>query len=372
MIPARVHSAILRTAAFLVPQTGRADWLAEWRSELWHIRRHAANANVTAFCLGAFRDALWLRRNACEARPGSVLRLDAPSTPAGIESFPDGGEPALSRPAHCLGFLTGLAALSLAAGFIIPAARPVLASLWTPGNVVMLSPGSRGADYPNGFVAPWPSVSRKQFESLRARSGSQFTSLEFNTPKQTANMGFVVGRLRNGTLNDARFCFVRVRDRSIQFLSILVLAFPFAAVFALGMPMESAGRRLSWHGPRKALFLAAKVALVVPTVVFGSLDLDGLRGAVSPLCFDIAFFGGVFAMRWMLADQRRRCPVCLRLLANPVRLGESSHILLEWHGTELMCARGHGLLYVPEWPAIWSPRQRWIGLGASWNGFFRQ
>lgn len=115
---------------------------------------------------------------------------------------------------------------------------------------------------------------------------------------------------------------------------------------------------------------AAKTLLVLPIVLFGTLDLASLGGAVSPLFFDIAVVGSLFAVRWIHADQRKRCPVCLRLLANPVRIGESSRILLEWHGTELMCLRGHGLLYVPEWPAIWSGRQRWMSLGPSWGGLF--
>src|SRR6202044_2074436 len=118
-------------------------------------------------------------------------------------------------------------------------------------------------------------------------------------------------------------------------------------------------------------FLAAKALLVLPILVFGSLDLAGLGGSLwSPLFFDVAVFGSLFAVRWIRADQRKRCPVCLRLLANPVRIGESSRILLEWHGTELMCLRGHGMLYVPEWPPIWTARQRWLQLGPSWGGFF--
>ena len=123
-------------------------------------------------------------------------------------------------------------------------------------------------------------------------------------------------------------------------------------------------------GPRRGLFLAAKTVLVLPILLFGPLDLGSLGSSVSPLVVHIVFFSGLFAARWILADQRRRCPVCLRLLTNPVRMGESSRILLEWHGTELMCLRGHGMLYVPEWPAIWSGRQRWMDLGPSWGGLF--
>src|SRR6266849_9772059 len=78
----RRRLAILRGAAWLVPREQRAEWLAEWRSELWSVWRtcNREPRAATAFCLGAFKDALWLRRNspspnACERfRLGSPLR----------------------------------------------------------------------------------------------------------------------------------------------------------------------------------------------------------------------------------------------------------------------------------------------------------
>ncbi len=82
-----IHLAMLRCAAWLVPGALRADWLAEWSAELWHVRR-AQERRATGFCLGAFRDALWMRRNCPpEARPA----------------------PWLESPGRCLGLL-GLAA----------------------------------------------------------------------------------------------------------------------------------------------------------------------------------------------------------------------------------------------------------------------
>ena len=123
--------------------------------------------------------------------------------------------------------------------------------------------------------------------------------------------------------------------------------------------------------PRRWMFLAAKFALLLSIVIFGALDLASIGSFVlEPVVLFVAFFGGSFAMRWTLADQRRRCPVCLRHLANPVRIGHSSRMLLEWHGTELMCLQGHGLLHIPERPSIWFSAQRWMDLGPSWSGLF--
>ena len=125
------------------------------------------------------------------------------------------------------------------------------------------------------------------------------------------------------------------------------------------------------HGTslRKRAFLAAKILLILPVIALMALDLLCLGGKAMPVMGNVSMLASFLAARWVLADQRDRCPVCLRLLANPVRFGGSSRILLEWHGTELMCVRGHGLLYVSEWPTVWSDR-RWMDLGSSWAGLF--
>ncbi len=53
-------------AALLVPTAERAEWLAEWRSELWYVGRAArpdssqgCSTQLVRFCLGSFEDA-WL------------------------------------------------------------------------------------------------------------------------------------------------------------------------------------------------------------------------------------------------------------------------------------------------------------------------
>jgi hypothetical protein len=434
MIPAAFHLAILRSAAVLVPATQRADWFAEWASELWYVRREPHGRNVTAFCIGAFRDAFWLWR-------------DYP--------FPNRTSIFGESPARCLSLLAALGALCVAVALLLPAARTVLLSALYPRNLVMLSPAALGdPDIANGFLDPFPSVSREQFESLKAQGENQFTGLAFYVPahlaietshgkrnlsvvRTTADLfqllnvpvergssgtpllvltttawhryfngdpriravlpdhlwnlpgsvdgwliedqasqtalpthteGFVLGRLRYNTLSNGRFRFLRLQDRSLGMLAGLLMICMFACVFVAVTTSGLRGGHPRSIGPRRGLFLAAKTLLVLPILIFGSLDLGSLGNSVTPVFLDIALFGSVFAVRWILADQRQRCPVCLRLLANPVRIGESSRILLEWHGTELMCLRGHGLLYVPEWPAIWSHQQRWMKLGPSWAG----
>jgi hypothetical protein len=445
MSPAAFHLAILRSAALLVPEPQRTDWLAEWRSELWHVRRDSRGVSATAFCMGAYRDAFWLWRHGPILRSPSILGLKYPATPAGIENFPDQGAAVLSSPARCLSLLAALGALCLVAALFLPTARHGLLYSTLSGNLVLLAP----ADENN------PSISRQRFEALKAHYNGQFTGLAFyalarlqvetpdgkrslsvarttadlfrllNIPVTRGNsgklvltraawrkyfnadprsavtaviaddrwsvpagvegwliedesviaalppytVGFVLGRLRDTSVRDGQFHSVRLEERSFEFLSLLAIVL-FAGMLLGMMTSEFPPGHPRRIGPRRGLFLAAKTVLVLPILLFGSLDLGSLGSSVSPLVVHIVFFSGLFAARWILADQRRRCPVCLRLLTNPVRMGESSRILLEWHGTELMCLRGHGMLYVPEWPAIWSGRQRWMDLGPSWGGLF--
>ena len=65
------HEGMLRGASLFVPTSRRSDWLGEWRGELWYVLRECSPKTTvhprsmkeaTAFCLGAYRDAIWLRR----------------------------------------------------------------------------------------------------------------------------------------------------------------------------------------------------------------------------------------------------------------------------------------------------------------------
>jgi len=86
-----LHSLVLQTAALLVPREHRRDWLAEWTSELWYVSRRPLR-----FCLGSFRDALWLRQS-----HGTLA-------------------PRLQSPLKCLVFLLALAALAAVFFFRTP------------------------------------------------------------------------------------------------------------------------------------------------------------------------------------------------------------------------------------------------------------
>jgi hypothetical protein len=79
---------------------------------------------------------------------------------------------------------------------------------------------------------------------------------------------------------------------------------------------------------------------------------------------------GLFGLRWILLDQRNRCPVCLRRVTHPARVGLTGRTFLAWNGTELICTGGHTLLHVPAMPTSWFSTQRWLYLDSSWKSLF--
>lgn len=122
-------------------------------------------------------------------------------------------------------------------------------------------------------------------------------------------------------------------------------------------------------------FLAAKTALVLPIGYYLSLDIAYAHAAgYSALAENVQLFTSflicLFGLRWVLLDQRQRCPVCLRRVTHPAQVGQASRMFLAWNGTELMCTSGHTLLHVPGLPTSWFSTQRWLYLDGSWEFLF--
>jgi hypothetical protein len=273
MKTAWLQYTVLRTASLVAPGDQRAEWLEGWRSELWYIPRRRA----TLFCLGAFRDALWLRRNNPSPETGPLIRLNSP--------------------VHCLAVLAALAALSLLVAVLVPGPQ-------------------RG---------PWPS-------HLRASD------------------------LLAGCLS---------------MLSVSCVILPATRLVMGGA--RAAHPPMPWPGRlRRGMFLALKIALVQPVMFCGMVILIFI-GPLVPVGPQLGVYAvWTLTLRWVLTDQRRRCPVCLRLLTKPVRIGNSSHTFLEWYGAESICSRGHGLQHIPEISASYSGRQEWLTLDDSWRDLFSE
>jgi hypothetical protein len=267
MISAWLQYSILRVASLLVPSHQRAEWIEEWKSELWYI----SPCRATIFCMGAFQDAFWLRCN---------HRVPVTRTRIGLES-----------PLSCLALLATLAALSIVFAFHMLARR--------------LDPAS----------------------SLKAPE---------------------VAGICSGVL----------------MLSCLLVP-PALCVWRSPASRYS----VSWSSTlRQGSFLLLKIALLQSIVLSGSV----VQILLGPLGAFTAIAGGaaaVLALRWAIVEQQRRCPMCLRLLTNPIIIGAPSRTFLEWYGTESNCPHGHGLLHSSEISSTYSKSQ-WLSLGDSWSALF--
>ena len=165
--------------------------------------------------------------------------------------------------------------------------------------------------------------------------------------------------------------------REIFFFAILLALLALPALTSVSLSEFSVSlHEISWA--RRVYrwgFLFAKVALLLPTVYLGAVDigygftgLDTINSMYAQLAFSV--FGCLFGLTWALSDQRRRCPVCLERVAHPARVGQYSRTFLAWSGTELMCTGGHTLLHVPSLPTSWFSTQRWMFLDPSWKFLF--
>ncbi|HUB51722.1 MAG TPA: ABC transporter permease [Terracidiphilus sp.] len=158
-------------------------------------------------------------------------------------------------------------------------------------------------------------------------------------------------------------------------LFLAILALPAVVSVSLGESNFSAFRP-SWKRQcLRWLFLAAKIGLVIAIAFYASLSLAyGFTSTYSPSAEFVQFAAGfvfsLLGLRWALFDQRHRCPVCLRHVTCPTRVGLASQTFLGWNGTEMFCAGGHTLLHVPALPTSWFAVPRWVYLDSSWGFLF--
>jgi hypothetical protein len=481
---------LLRAASLLAPAGQRAEWRREWRAELWHVRRTHGPQNaiaqrddreVTAFCLGAFQDALCLRRE--------TWKKGAPAAPLHGSA------------AECILLLAAALALSFALARLLPGVRAQQDQLRFEVNPGLILIENERADDGETAAIPvdqyrmWRARSQRNFDEFafyrmarenalaEGESGTPQRETHWNVAHASVNLfrmlglplrfsdqrgesdgnvpaavlscavfesqfggnaqivgsvvrvgqqsariagvapcdgwtlpgtvdawllesdaaigarakGYVVAHLSSRgqaemTASRAPIVTDEDRDEWISGVSIeghkrgpwdIYLFTVFLAFLALpaitSVSMGEYGfnshkpswpERLSRWG-----LLSGKIALLLPIVFYVPLDLAYWH--VSPYSFApqyiqliTTFSMCLFGMRWVLLDQRQRCPVCLRRVTHPAQVGHASRTFLSWNGTELMCAGGHTLLHVPGLPTSWFSRQRWLYLDTSWEFLF--
>jgi hypothetical protein len=174
------------------------------------------------------------------------------------------------------------------------------------------------------------------------------------------------------------------RERFWGYTSFFLLAWICAGFIAwvlrsgsgrFGSGSKEGQVRLRWW----AFFLAKSIALTgtafVPVWILMHRVLGAVAGTIYPMADEIALWAflpaAVAALSWSIADQQKRCRVCLSRLALPVDVGRPGSVLLNFAGTEMVCVEGHGVLYVPESQRNSLERDRWSRLDDSWAELFR-
>lgn len=162
-----------------------------------------------------------------------------------------------------------------------------------------------------------------------------------------------------------------------------LIAYTAPMVFALATGIVLAATRrlpLEHFGWRYAGFFALKTGLLMAIVsllwIEGGTALRAhihnaalrvLGGAIGLTLVFIAAFS--YALIWGFDDQRRRCPVCLRVLSWPVTI-RSWGSVFEPPITELLCEDGHGTLSMYDGQP--GQMDRWTALDASWRDLFEK
>jgi hypothetical protein len=484
-----LHIGLLRSASLMVPGLQRAEWFREWRGELWHVRQACAPADcaswrgqreVTAFCLGAFQDALCLRRAA--RQPFATM---------------DG------TPRQCILILAAILGAGYAIALLLPGVRAER-SLWprkvNPNLVLIQSEGSnydsRPSIHPAQFRS-WEARRQKYFDGFAfyrvtketvalelesnrlqanaawgvARGSSNLFTLlglpvRFTDPDTTSSAtadgdlpevilseriwkrqfgadphvaggvvllgarkariagvapdgsldlpghvdawllepepelesigaGYVVAHLTAAGKEEMWTTCVLITDdaeddlvgvsleewrpapQTLYFFAVFLALLALPAITSVSLGEYSVNpQKTSWSRRlRRWSFLCGKVALLLPIIYFVSLDLAyactsiGREPAIY-IQLVSTFAMCLFGLRWVLKDQRQRCPVCVRRVTHPAQVGQASRTFLDWNGTEMMCTGGHTLLHVPSLPTSWFSTQRWLYLDTSWNFLF--
>jgi hypothetical protein len=152
----------------------------------------------------------------------------------------------------------------------------------------------------------------------------------------------------------------------------------FAAVTSAVL-MFTMRRSVRMGGWRHGLFFGAKTAGMLVTATLFWFEAGGRLRAGIPHepGFRLFIFGIVFGLAyilamgyltaWNFADQRSRCPMCLRRMALPVSMGSWASVF-DPPSTELVCEDGHGTLSVAECDI--SPPDKWVALDTSWSSLF--
>lgn len=418
---------ILQCAALLAPNDEREEWLAEWRAEAAYVRDAGGSAQTMRFCLGAFRDALWLRRNRRAASAKRIMNspvkcLAVLAVSAAICMLiglrPSGALRGISSPAY-------REPEKLAMVSRIPGKTPTFAQI--PVAEYWIASHSASLEAEVAFYAPKLTWADSKRFVLAVASPNLFRLLGVPAPRSGLVMRW--SAVHRCFKDDPRIVGreIEVADSKVEVAAVIPDGSWRLPGFVDGwllddgrlasLPAETNGfmvARLHQHlansraklgdfgfaplpqdHPLLALVLVTGLCLAfLPAAApfglgayasnnrrwstrarrwgFMAIKLTLLIPIVVCGAFGIGLLpispqafviGSILALRWAISDQRSRCPVCLHSLSHPVTMGEASHTFLDWYGTEFVCARGHGFLHVAAVRTSCSVEQRWLAFG---------
>jgi len=483
------HQCLLRSASVLVPGQQRAEWQQEWKAELWHVRRACAppatvslkaEEEITAFCLGAFQDAFYLRLGSRKkgarlvlmhgsawhclfwlaavltvsytvanisagvsaerhperyrVRSNLILIQDAHDTSDWAATIPVEQYRAWKRQ-HQQYFddfaFYRIQQETLSAGAngdVVRAVGHVSANLFAllglsaesreeAGTArgaecrLILSHEAWERDFGSNphLINSIIRVGKRRVRvagiapdgAWRLPGEADAWMLEPDTAIAPGAAGYVVAHLTpsgrsemwNGRVHitvydadgsDEDFWGISFAERTqgpwgIYLFTVMLsfLGLPALTSVSIG-DYSFSSHRPSWtRNAVRWAFLSGKIMFLLAITYFLSLDLTylssiGYSPGASGVQFIFSFFICLFGLRWAVLDQRRRCPVCLRRVTHPARVGLVSRTFLAWNGTELMCTGGHTLLHVPGLPTSWFGTPRWVYLDSSWQFLFAE
>jgi hypothetical protein len=414
---------ILRAACMLVPSGMRKEWLAEWRAEAWYVRERSSR-NPAIFCCGAIPDAVCVWRSTPWGTPlaspvtcvwvlaalvalcvlqisrlpgGLHAQFAVHSQIQGLVALWRDGRPAVAIETYRELTKTKTRRFAATAFFHaptnveIPGVGQLLLARATSSLLEVLQLEKSARNDSSGSVVLTPAAYREHFGSSRIRIGSLAgIAPDYSGPLAGQIDGWLID---DGVVNDGASGYVLARIAPDQqsgrlrlplgfiprpvgtsfaetatlfvFLTLVACALlPVATSWSLGELPAQANRHRG--------FFLMKLSLILVIAYCGAAHLSCVKTGQtgSPFLLHVYLPIYILALRWVIHDQRRRCPVCLRLLGNAASIGESSRIFLDRNITELVCARGHGLMHIPETPTSWFAVQRWSPLDASWQGLF--
>jgi len=255
------------------------------------------------------------------------------------------------------------------------APHPVIGVL--PANFRLISPGIAVW----GLIDPatlFTNFQRRVGATARLRDGATPVRLQRDLSDRTESAGYVHPSSQLQVITVA----AQVRRNLQNVLWFLLLAVSCAVLVVVLRRSSSGLSSLPERAAARAIWLAffsLKSVLVLGLVALIAWlsvhwTANWIAGSAYLLSDEYSIWlflpMAIVALSWSIRDQQRRCRTCLRRLELPVEIGRTGSVLLNWAGTEMVCPRGHGILYLPESPANSLDQGRWSTLDESWQSLF--